>query len=215
MVQIITVLEPADSKVTVKRSEFCAFISPAESENAAYEFIDSVRKMHYKADHFPYAFIIGKDGNIKKSSDDGEPSQTAGRPMLGVLEAAGLTDAVLVCARYFGGTKLGTGGLARAFSRSASEAVNNAVLVSEELCTVLRLSVKYAGWDRLSSYLSKQSLKVMDTEFGERASVKAAVPVLSLQRVLSELADLTNGDIDTEIVSEQYIKKIIAGESGQ
>ena len=215
MIQIITVLEPSHSKVTVKRSEFCAYISPAESESAAYEFIDTVRKMHYKANHHPYAFIVGKDEISKKNSDDGEPSQTAGRPILGILEAAGITDAVLVCARYFGGTKLGAGGLARAYSRSASEAVKSAVLVSKQLCAVVRLSVKYSSWDRLRSYISKRNLKVISTDFNEQASAEAAVPLSELQTVLEELADLTNGDIHAQKISEEYIEKIIAGENVQ
>ena len=210
MKQIITVQKTAEAKIEIKRSEFYSYIAPVDSEKSASEFVSYIKKEHHKASHHPYAYITGIKERLTKTSDDGEPAQTAGRPILGVLEANNLTNVVLVSARYFGGIKLGAGGLNRAYSQSAAHAVKAAVFVQKVFCSVLLINIKYSLLDKVSEYFRQRDFQVLETSFTESAMVKVAVPVEMYVHTCEDLNDLASGDLSIEIISEEYIDKIIS-----
>lgn len=137
----ISVEKEATAEICEKKSRFIANISHIESENEAMEFVDKIRKQHYNARHNVYAYILS-DG-IKKYTDDGEPSKTAGLPILEMLEKQGITDVICVVTRYFGGTLLGTGGLVRAYTESAKCALAEAGIVTMKLCELIEMRVPY------------------------------------------------------------------------
>ena len=150
----ISVDKEATAEIVEKKSRFIANIRHVETEEEAMSFVDKIKKQHYSARHNVYAYILS--GGIKKYTDDGEPSKTAGLPILEMLEKQGITDVVCVVTRYFGGTLLGTGGLVRAYTESAKEGVAASGVVTMNKCTLMELSVPYTALGSVE-YLIKNS----------------------------------------------------------
>ncbi|KRB43272.1 YigZ family protein [Terrabacter sp. Root181] len=149
----LTLASPASAELEVKRSRFVCDLAPAATEESARAFVDQVRARSRDARHHCTAFVLGPDGATLRSNDDGEPSGTAGAPMLDVLRGRGLTDVVAVVTRWFGGTLLGTGGLIRAYGDAVSTAVDAATVVTYELREGLVVTVTGADGPRLENAL--------------------------------------------------------------
>ena len=149
----LTVKKSAEARLVIRKSLFISYVERAASEETALAFIESIRRKHWDATHNCYAYIIGDQGDIKRFSDDGEPSGTAGKPILNVLERLDLTNTVIVVTRYFGGIMLGAGGLIRAYGESAKVGIEASGLVERVLSSVVRLSVDYSQFGRLESEL--------------------------------------------------------------
>jgi len=149
----LTLASPATAELEVKRSRFVCDVAPAGSEEAARAFVEQVRSGSRDARHHCTAFVLGPDGATQRSNDDGEPSGTAGAPMLDVLRGRGLSDVVAVVTRWFGGTLLGTGGLIRAYGDAVTAAVESARLVTMELRESLVVEVDHAAGPRLEHAL--------------------------------------------------------------
>ena len=149
----VTLARPASAEIEVKRSRFVCDVAPASSEDAVRAFVEQVRAGTRGARHHCTAFVLGPDGTTQRSNDDGEPSGTAGAPMLDVLRGRGLTDVVAVVTRWFGGTLLGTGGLIRAYGDAVSAAVEAATLVTMELRAGLLVTVDGAVGPRVENAL--------------------------------------------------------------
>ena len=132
-----------------KKSRFLGEIHHVETEEEAAAVVAQARKKYYDARHHCYAWILGADGAVRKASDDGEPSGTAGIPMLKVIDGAGLRNVVVVVTRYFGGTLLGTGGLVRSYTQASQAAVQNAVIARMCRCKVIRIGISYAMLDKV------------------------------------------------------------------
>lgn len=152
--QYKTVYEGGVGEITEKKSRFIATIRPVETEDEALVFIEEMRKKYWDARHNCSAFILGERQETMRCSDDGEPSQTAGRPMLDVLSKAGLTNTAVVVTRYFGGTLLGTGGLVRAYSAAVQEGLKNSRMITKYWGTRLTVGTDYNGIGKLQ-YLFK------------------------------------------------------------
>ena len=142
----------------IKKSRFICHLKRISSEEEGREFIAQIKKEHHKANHSCSAMIVGDDGQIKRSSDDGEPSGTAGVPMLTVLEKQGLTNVVAVVTRYFGGIKLGAGGLIRAYSGSVAHAIEEIGRVEVKELTGLTVELTYSQYQVFSNFLEKEEL---------------------------------------------------------
>jgi len=186
----------ARSESVVKKSTFIGTIGRAESVGAAEAFIARVRSEFPDANHHAWAYrITGGPQGVIGSSDDGEPGGTAGRPMLSVLEASGLVQAVAVATRYFGGTKLGPGGLVRAYSGVVREAL--AVLPVEErvLHRLARITVDYGLYGNLQYLLLRHGVTMEDPQFADRVSMLLAVPYDRWDAVARLLSELTSGGI--------------------
>ncbi|WP_403020364.1 IMPACT family protein [Salinibacterium sp. GXW1014] len=161
----------------VKRSRFICRLERVASEDAARAVIDGTRREHWGARHHCSAFIIGPSdaaSQVRRSSDDGEPSGTAGAPMLDALAGASLVDTVAVVTRYFGGVLLGTGGLARAYSDAVAHAIREAPLVARERRELFRLSLEHADAGRVESELRARGVVVLTVEYAARAELRLA-----------------------------------------
>ncbi|UYM04023.1 IMPACT family protein [Solicola gregarius] len=165
-----------------------------ESEAAARAVVDQARTEQWQANHHCSAFVIGADGSPHRSSDDGEPAGTAGRPMLEVLTHAGVTDVVAVVTRYFGGTKLGTGGLARAYSGAVALALDKAPRVRRNLMRVCVLSISHADAGRVEHALRGDGIAVLDVAYDTAVLLTVAVPDGEESALRSRLGALGVGD---------------------
>ncbi|MCD8299693.1 MAG: IMPACT family protein [Clostridiales bacterium] len=180
-------------ELEVKRSRFIADLHPASSEDEARKYIADIRKKYSDARHHCYAFVCGPDGGIAKSSDDGEPSGTAGRPILELLNKEGIHDAVLVVTRYFGGTLLGTGGLVRAYQSTAKAAVGDSVLIEKRAGRRLIIVTGYGCLGKMQALCAAESFPVTDTRYTDMAEMEIIVPADEVGFVIEKTADATAG----------------------
>lgn len=201
MADYITVKGEASDTIYEKKSEFIGYIAHAKTEQQAQEFLAKIRKKHYDATHNCYAYII-KDENIVRQSDDGEPSKTAGMPILEVLRHSGIEDAIIVVTRYFGGTLLGTGGLVRAYTEGAKAAINAAEILSYSLCVDLNITIDYSLYDRITTLCQNHNGKIMDTQFTDNVNITIRMLSGSQQPLIDDIVILTKGkhpDVSQEI----------------
>ena len=200
-----TIKEDGQVQEEIKKSRFICHIKRVTTENEARNFIQSVKKEHYKATHNCSAFILGERSEMKRSSDDGEPSGTAGVPMLGVLENHQLTNVCAVVTRYFGGIKLGAGGLIRAYAGTVALAIKEigSVHIKEQLG--LRLTLSYSQYQELPNFLKAKQLQEQDTAFTDQVQTTIFVDKDDKDSVIESLIELFNGKID---IVEQGLRKV-------
>lgn len=179
----------------IKKSRFICHIKRVTTEEEARDFITSIKKKHHKATHNCSAFIIGEKGEIKRTSDDGEPSGTAGIPMLGVLENHQLTNLCAVVTRYFGGIKLGAGGLIRAYAGSVALAIKEIGVVETKEQVGLRLQLSYSQYQEYGNFLKAENLTELDSEFTDTVSTSIFVDKNDQSRIENALIEFFNGKI--------------------
>ncbi len=172
---------------TEKKSRFIGELRPVSSQEEAAAFLRETRKLHNDARHHCMAWIIGENGAVKHSSDDGEPSGTAGRPILSVLEGANLTDAALIVTRYFGGVLLGTGGLVRAYTAAAKEALAASVIICPRPAYTGTLRSGYDKWPLIQALFRKEDAFFLETEYGADVTARIAVYEEDLERIIKAL----------------------------
>ena len=185
---------PGIGEYTEKKSHFIGELRPVTSQEQAADFLREIRKLHNDARHHCMAWIIGSHGETKHSSDDGEPGGTAGRPILSVLEGAGLTDAALIVTRYFGGILLGTGGLVRSYTAAAKAALNAARIICPLPALTASLTVDYAIWPQLQALFRKEHAFFLETSYAERVSTLIAVYAEDEERITKGLKALLKSD---------------------
>ena len=200
-----TIKEDGQVQEEIKKSHFICHIKRVTTENEARNFIQAVKKEHYKATHNCSAFILGERSEMKRSSDDGEPSGTAGVPMLGVLENHQLTNVCAVVTRYFGGIKLGAGGLIRAYSSSVALAIKEIGIVHIKEQLGLRIALSYSQYQELPNFLKANHLQEQDTSFTEQVQMTIFVDKDDKDSVIEELIELFNGKID---ITDQGLRKV-------
>lgn len=200
-----TIKEDGQVQEEIKKSRFICHIKRVTTEEEARNFIQAVKKEHYKATHNCSAFILGERSEMKRSSDDGEPSGTAGVPMLGVLENHQLTNVCAVVTRYFGGIKLGAGGLIRAYAGSVALAIKEigSVHIKEQLG--LRLTLSYSQYQEWPNFLKAKQLQEQDTAFTDQVQTTIFVDKDDKESVIESLIELFNGKID---IVEQGLRKV-------
>ena len=200
-----TIKKDGQVQEEIKKSRFICHIKRVTTEDEAREFINTIKKEHYKATHNCSAFILGERSEMKRSSDDGEPSGTAGVPMLGVLENHQLTNVCAVVTRYFGGIKLGAGGLIRAYAGSVALAIKEigSVHIKEQLG--LRLTLSYSQYQELPNFLKAKQLQEQDTAFTDQVQTTIFVDKDDKDSVLESLIELFNGKI---AIVEQGLRKV-------
>lgn len=198
-----SLLTQSDSEIIINKSRFIASCSPVSDENEALSFIASVKQRYKAATHYCYAYIIGENAGIMRYSDDGEPSGTAGMPILQVLQANQLVNLCVVVTRYFGGILLGAGGLVRAYSSSTSEGIKKSKIICMELSCDIELKVSYSFYDKLSYQLSLERIRLLDNVYSDTVLIKFSVREAEKTALLEKLTTLLNGNIDYSI-SEPY-----------
>ena len=200
-----TIKEDGQVQEEIKKSRFICHIKRVTTEKEARNFIQAVKKEHYKATHNCSAFILGEQSEIKRSSDDGEPSGTAGVPMLGVLKNHQLTNVCAVVTRYFGGIKLGAGGLIRAYAGNVALAIKEIGIVHIKEQLGLRIALSYSQYQELPNFLKANHLQEQDTSFTEQVQTTIFVDKNDKDSVIEELIELFNGKVD---ITDQGLRKI-------
>ncbi len=199
----LTLSKENHAEFTEKRSRFIGYAKPVSTQEEAADFIEKIRSKHWDAKHNVYAYIL-RESNIKRYSDDGEPQGTAGVPVLDVLEKNSVTDCVVVATRYFGGILLGGGGLVRAYSHTASIALDAARIVAMKPFCVLKTECDYNFYSKLSSMIPEFAGTVENAEFTDKVSVSFLIPKENVRRFSSKLTDEGRGKYTFEITEEKY-----------
>ncbi|WP_407724472.1 YigZ family protein [Ruminococcus sp. JL13D9] len=198
-----TVKIESSDEFTEKRSRFIGYVKPVKTEAEATEFINSIRSKHWDARHNVYAYSL-REGNIKRYSDDGEPSGTAGMPVLDVITKNEVYDVCVVVTRYFGGVLLGTGGLVRAYSQGSKIALEAGQVVLMQNCLVCSLTCTYNQYGKISSLIPDNGGVIDDSVFETDVKLKFHIKPDGLPALNKKLADLTSGVVQAVSDSEQY-----------
>lgn len=198
------VYRAGDGEIVEKKSRFIASIAPAVSEEEAAAFIEAVKKKHYDARHNCPAFIIGRNRELTRCSDDGEPSGTAGKPILEVLLSAGLTNVVVVVTRYFGGTLLGTGGLVRAYTQAVQEALKNTGIATMRYGACISIQTDYTDLGKIQYLLGNKGIAIRESEYTDKVILKIQLPEEDSGALIKELTESTAGRAVMEITDRGY-----------
>ncbi|MBD5129391.1 MAG: YigZ family protein [Ruminococcaceae bacterium] len=198
-----TIAERCEARFIEKKSEFIGYLAPVETEEQAVEFINEIRAMHRKATHNCYAYIL-RENSAARHSDDGEPSGTAGVPIYEVLRKEGLTDVACVVTRYFGGVLLGAGGLVRAYTRGAKDAVGAARIKVMALAEQFEISVDYSLYGKLPQIFAEYDVRTVSEEFADIVKITIYVREELSEKLKEKLIDSCNGKIVVE--SKQKIR---------
>lgn len=204
-----TIAEPVEHEIVVTRSRFITTVAPVAGVDDAERVIAEVRRRHWDARHHCTAMVTGVFADQARSSDDGEPTGTAGVPMLEVLRRRDLTDVVAVVTRYFGGVKLGAGGLVRAYSTSVSEALDRATVVRRTARTRVTVDVPHADAGRIDNvlrdWIRHHDATLGDPTYGAVASFELWVPADGLERLRADLAATSAGALDPRTGEERIV----------
>ena len=190
-----TIKEDGQVQEEIKKSRFICHAKRVYSEEEARDFITAIKKEHYKATHNCSAFIIGERSEIKRTSDDGEPSGTAGVPMLGVLENHNLTNVCMVVTRYFGGIKLGAGGLIRAYAGSVALAVKEIGIIEIKEQAGIAIQMSYTQYQEYNNFLKEHTLMELDTNFTDQVDTMIYVDKEDKENIKAALVEFFNGKV--------------------
>lgn len=188
-----------------KKSRFIGYVKPVKTQNEAVDFINSIKSKHWDAAHNVYAYVL-KENNIQRYSDDGEPSGTAGVPVLDVILKNELVDVCVVVTRYFGGTLLGAGGLVRAYSHGSKIAVESGNIITMAPCKILSVSVDYSFYERLNNLLNDFGANIESTDFSDKVNITFSIKEQSVNSLQEKLTDMSNGSYILEKIGEKFAK---------
>lgn len=202
-----TVEKEASDFFIEKKSKFIGYAKPVKTQEEAVEFISKIKSKHWDATHNVYAYVL-RENNIQRYSDDGEPSGTAGVPVLDVMLKESLVDVCVVATRYFGGTLLGAGGLVRAYSHTSKIALEAAGIITMAQCSVMSAEVDYSFYDRLNILLSDFSAVILDTSFSDKVCVDFSVKQNTVDFLNAKLIDVSNGKYALKFLRNEFSKTI-------
>lgn len=200
-----TVLIPDETELEIKKSRFINMVFHIETEESAEEILAEIRKKHYKATHVCWAYVLNTNPKRQKASDDGEPSGTAGKPILDVINHKELKDVLVVVIRYFGGVKLGTGGLIRAYGGGAGDVLNHCGIIKKQFSDQLALEVSYSSYGGLTNGLLEQHVIPVHEDFGENVTLSFQIPVNETPAFLAWIEDKTNGTGKVVMGEQAYV----------
>ena len=189
-----TIARRCEARFIEKKSEFIGYLCPVQTEEQAVAFIEEIRAMHRKATHNCYAYIL-RENNAARHSDDGEPGGTAGVPIYEVLRKEGLTDVCCVVTRYFGGVLLGAGGLVRAYTKGAKDAVDAAQIKCMAEAVKLAVTVDYGLYGRLAQVFADFDARVEDERFADNVRIVLHIRAENSQKLTDKLVDVCNGAV--------------------
>jgi uncharacterized YigZ family protein len=204
-----TVKGYGENEINIERSRFIAYVNRAETEEEAQAFIADIKKKHWDANHNCSAYMIGENNLIQKANDDGEPSGTAGVPMLEVLKKRGLKDTVVVVTRYFGGIKLGAGGLIRAYGRATSEGLNATGIVERKLMRIMKTKIDYTWLGKVENEVRSSHYQLKEIQYLEAVEVEVYVEEASKQSFHDWMTELTNGQGDITEGEVEYLENLM------
>ena len=202
----ITIKNDVRFEEEIKKSRFICHLKRVTTEEAAREFITAIKKQHHKANHNVSAFTIGNHQEIQRSSDDGEPSGTAGVPMLEILKKRELTNLVAVVTRYFGGIKLGAGGLIRAYAGSVNHAIDAIGCVKIVEQTQLDLHLDYGLFNHVSRHLASAGLAIADSVFTDRVVISVFADTAEIEQLKENLTEQFHGKLDLIVGDKKLVE---------
>lgn len=191
-------------EIIEKKSRFIATVRKVETEAEAVAFIDELKKKYWDASHNCSAFVIGQGAQLSRCSDDGEPSGTAGRPMLEVLLQEGICNIAVVVTRYFGGTLLGTGGLVRAYGAAVKAGLEESLIVTMRYAVRLKIVTNYTDIGKIQYLLGRQGITQQNAEYTDIVSLEVVVPAEDEENLIKELIETTAGRVRTEVMIREY-----------
>ena len=197
--------EGGTGEVVEKKSRFIAQIFPIKTEEEALQLLAGVRKKHYDARHNCFAYVLGDNNETERCSDDGEPSGTAGRPMMDVITGRGIHNVLVVVTRYFGGTLLGTGGLVRAYSAAVQERLSDCVIVEKIRGFAVKVTTDYTDVGKIQYIAASRELSEESSEYGEKAEFVYLVPAEKVEGFEQEITEKTGGKSRIERGDETWI----------
>lgn len=201
---IRTVYRTGTGELVEKKSRFLSFIYGVESEEEIRLILEDMKKKYWDARHVCYAYVLGNRGEQQRFSDDGEPSGTAGKPLLDVLTGAGLTGALVVVVRYFGGVLLGTGGLVRAYTGAARAALETAVVITKQAARILYITLDYTAFGKVQYLLNQEAIMIAETEYADNVLLKVPVPLEKYDAIKAKIMDTTSAAAGIEDGGERY-----------
>lgn len=201
-----TIYQEAECTEIIKKSRFIAYVKPIETVEEATEFIDLIKKKHWNASHNVPVYVLGDKFQIQKFSDDGEPSGTAGLPVLEILKKEGITNVVVVITRFFGGVKLGTGGLVRAYSHTAKKALEEAKIIEMVEYKSISVIINYTIHGKIQNYLSlNENFFLKDTVYSDHVELKMMVKTDEVELFKSKVVDLTSDNCEILLNDEEML----------
>ena len=206
--QYKTVYEGGEGEIVEKKSRFIATVRPVETEEEALAFIEEMKKKYWDARHNCSAYVLGERQELMRCSDDGEPSQTAGKPMMDVLTGAGLTDVAVVVTRYFGGTLLGTGGLVRAYSGAVQEGLKNSTVITKYLGVKLSVTTDYNGVGKLQYLFGQKEIPILSAEYTDKVVFTVLVESSRIQEIKKAITEATSATAQMEESDPVYFAEI-------
>ena len=192
------VYDGGSGEIIEKKSRFIADVEWIESEEDAAAFVERVRKKYWDARHHCSAYVLGDKNQISRCSDDGEPSGTAGRPILDVLIGSGVHNACIVVTRYFGGVLLGTGGLVRAYGRAAKEGLDQSVILEQIPGRKIQINCDYNSIGKIQYIAGKRGYQALDSEYSDTVQLTYLIPEEEADRFCAEITEATNGKAKLE-----------------
>lgn len=206
--QYKTVYSGGEAEIIEKKSRFIATVRPVKTEEEAIAFIESMKKKYWNATHNCSAYVIGEHFQIQRCSDDGEPSGTAGKPMLDVLLGEEIHDVVVVVTRYFGGTLLGTGGLVRAYSSSTKAGLSASKVITKMHGQKISIQTDYTGLGKIQYILGQRGLTILNSIYTDKVDLEVLLPEDEIVAVMAEIREGTNGQAKMELQEECYFANI-------
>lgn len=201
-----TISQDGQNQIEIKKSKFICHLFRIDNEEQAREYINQIKKEHYKANHNCSAYLLGENFEIQRSSDDGEPSGTAGVPILEVLKKNELQNTLAIVTRYFGGIKLGAGGLIRAYSTSVSEALDKIGIVEGKLQQILAITISYPQLGKLQNYLENEQITIQEINYLENITVKVAIDIKEIEIFIASIIDLFNSQVTITHLEKAYVE---------
>ncbi|MED4454464.1 YigZ family protein [Metabacillus fastidiosus] len=205
-----TVKDYGEHEITIQKSRFICYVNRATTEEEAQNFINLIKKKHWDANHNCSAYLIGETNNIQKANDDGEPSGTAGVPMLEVLKKRDLKDTVTVVTRYFGGIKLGAGGLIRAYGKSVSEGLNAIGIVERRLMRVIHVKIDYTWLGKVENELRSSPYTIKEIHYLDGVEVEVYVEEEQISQFTEWMVELTNGQSIINEGDNLYLERLLS-----
>jgi len=194
--QYFTIKNFGSHEIIIQKSRFIAHVNRVTTEKEAQDFIQEIKKKHWDATHNCSAYMIGQHNEIQKANDDGEPSGTAGVPMLEVLKKRDLKDTVVVVTRYFGGIKLGAGGLIRAYGKATSEGINKVGVVERILMKVIHTKIDYTWLGKVENELRSSVYKIKNIHYVDNVEIETFVKEDQVENFKEWMVEITNGQAD-------------------
>ena len=191
----------------VEKSTFIGYAKPIKTEEEAIEFINEIKKKHKDATHNVWAYTIGENMNIQRYSDDGEPQGTAGIPTLEVIKKEDLRDVVVVVTRYFGGIKLGAGGLVRAYTKGAKVGIEAGIVIEKVKYSEVKIKIEYTQLGRIQNEIMNLGFKVKDTIYSEDLELIVYVRNEEAKSLMDRIIDITSGTADVSLGEEYYLSE--------